>query len=193
HEADRLEIPVVALLDTNSDPDEVEYGIPANDDAIRAVRLLSSKIADAAEEGAQEYASTRAKEDEEEGVEPAELYEGGYTAEPEGYDASLDGEDFVAPELDGEDVVELDVPDLPEGNGDSALPSVAETDKDTEPVVNPVDPMGASGENGHDAPEIESEGAADANLVQAAEDAPAGDVPPVAEESRVGVHPDAAE
>ncbi len=193
HEADRLEIPVVALLDTNSDPDEVEYGIPANDDAIRAVRLLSSKIADAAEEGAQEYASTRAKEDEEEGVEPAELYEGGYTAEPEGYDASLDGEDFVAPELDGEDVVELDVPDLPEGNGDSALPSVAETDKDTEPVVNPVDPMGASGENGHDAPEIESEGAPDANLVQAAEDAPAGDVPPVAEESRVGVHPDAAE
>jgi hypothetical protein len=59
--------------------------------------------------------------------------------------------------------------------------------------VNPVDAMGASGENGHDAPEIESEGAADANLVQAAEDAPAGDVPPVAEESRVGVHPDAAE
>ncbi|HLL77882.1 MAG TPA: 30S ribosomal protein S2, partial [Ktedonobacteraceae bacterium] len=50
-EALRLEIPVIALLDTNSDPDEVQYPIPANDDAIRAVRLLCSKIADAAIEG----------------------------------------------------------------------------------------------------------------------------------------------
>src|SRR5579872_1593832 len=67
HEARRLDIPVVALLDTNSDPDEVDYPIPANDDAIRAVRLLSGKIADAAYEGAQERASTLAKEEAEEG------------------------------------------------------------------------------------------------------------------------------
>ncbi|HEY8286726.1 MAG TPA: 30S ribosomal protein S2 [Chloroflexota bacterium] len=52
-EATRLEIPVIALLDTNSDPDEVQYPIPANDDAIRAVRLLTSKIADAIIEGKQ--------------------------------------------------------------------------------------------------------------------------------------------
>jgi small subunit ribosomal protein S2 len=89
HEAARLDIPIVALLDTNSDPDEVQYPIPANDDAIRAVRLLSAKIADAAREGAQEYASTRAKEEAEEGVEPG-AYEEGYTADPEGYDASID-------------------------------------------------------------------------------------------------------
>ena len=50
-EALRLEIPVIALLDTNCDPDEVQYPIPANDDAIRAVRLLTSKIADAVIEG----------------------------------------------------------------------------------------------------------------------------------------------
>jgi small subunit ribosomal protein S2 len=50
-EALRLEIPVIALLDTNCDPDEVQYPIPANDDAIRAVRLLTSKIADAVVEG----------------------------------------------------------------------------------------------------------------------------------------------
>src|SRR5256886_16857692 len=49
-EARRLEIPIIALADTNCDPDEMDYPIPANDDAIRAVRLLSSKIADAAVE-----------------------------------------------------------------------------------------------------------------------------------------------
>jgi small subunit ribosomal protein S2 len=50
-EARRLDIPVIALADTNCDPDEMDYPIPANDDAIRAVRLLSSKIADAVIEG----------------------------------------------------------------------------------------------------------------------------------------------
>lgn len=53
-EARRLEIPVIALADTNCDPDEMDYPIPANDDAIRAVRLLCSKIADAVIEGRRE-------------------------------------------------------------------------------------------------------------------------------------------
>ena len=47
-EAKRLGIPVVGTLDTNCDPDDVDYGIPANDDAIRAVKLLADFIADAA-------------------------------------------------------------------------------------------------------------------------------------------------
>jgi len=46
-EAKRLNIPVVGTLDTNCDPDDVEYGIPANDDAIRSVKLLAEFIADA--------------------------------------------------------------------------------------------------------------------------------------------------
>ena len=46
-EARKLGIPIVAIVDTNRDPDEVDYVIPGNDDAIRAVRLLTSKIADA--------------------------------------------------------------------------------------------------------------------------------------------------
>jgi len=53
-EARRLDIPIIALADTNSDPDEIDYPIPANDDAIRAVRLLSAKIADAVVEGRRE-------------------------------------------------------------------------------------------------------------------------------------------
>src|SRR5690606_18160984 len=46
-EARKLGIPVVAIVDTNCDPDEVDYVIPGNDDAIRAVRLIASKMADA--------------------------------------------------------------------------------------------------------------------------------------------------
>jgi small subunit ribosomal protein S2 len=51
-EARRLEIPILALVDTNCNPEEIDFPVPANDDAIRAVKLLSGKIADAAIEGA---------------------------------------------------------------------------------------------------------------------------------------------
>jgi small subunit ribosomal protein S2 len=50
-EATRLGIPVVAIVDTNCNPDEIDYVIPGNDDAIRAIRLLTSRIADACIEG----------------------------------------------------------------------------------------------------------------------------------------------
>ncbi|MBL8150210.1 MAG: 30S ribosomal protein S2 [Blastocatellia bacterium] len=53
HEANRLAIPVVAIVDTNCDPEGIDYVIPGNDDALRAVRLFSSKIADAIIEGQQ--------------------------------------------------------------------------------------------------------------------------------------------
>ena len=50
-EAKRLGIPVIAIVDTNCNPDDIDYPIPANDDAIRAIRLVCSRIADAAIEG----------------------------------------------------------------------------------------------------------------------------------------------
>ena len=52
-EAHKLNIPIVATVDTNCDPDEIDYLIPANDDAIRAVKLLAGKMADAVLEGRQ--------------------------------------------------------------------------------------------------------------------------------------------
>ena len=52
-EARSLGIPIVAIIDTNCDPDEVDYPIPGNDDAIRAVKLIAAKIADAVLEGKQ--------------------------------------------------------------------------------------------------------------------------------------------
>ncbi|HTS14570.1 MAG TPA: 30S ribosomal protein S2 [Candidatus Sulfotelmatobacter sp.] len=56
-EARKLEIPVIGTGDTNVDPDMLDYIIPANDDAIRAIRLLCSLVADAADEGARERAA----------------------------------------------------------------------------------------------------------------------------------------
>ncbi len=74
-EARRLEIPIVALADTNSDPDEMDYPIPANDDAIRAVRLLCAKIADAAVEGRRELEARNKDSEvsEKEGEEPVSV------------------------------------------------------------------------------------------------------------------------
>jgi small subunit ribosomal protein S2 len=75
-EGRRLEIPIVALADTNCDPDEMDYPIPANDDAIRAVRLLCAKIADAVIEGRRQLeALHKDSEQPEEGAsgEPIEI------------------------------------------------------------------------------------------------------------------------
>ncbi len=63
-EANKLEVPVIGTGDTNVDPDELDYIIPANDDAIRSIRLLCTLVADAAIEGARERASRADREPE---------------------------------------------------------------------------------------------------------------------------------
>lgn len=62
HEADRLGVPIVGLVDTNCDPDGIDYVIPANDDAIRSIKLFTSKVADACIEGAARYKGSSAAE-----------------------------------------------------------------------------------------------------------------------------------
>ena len=64
-EAQKLGIPVIAILDTNCDPDEATYGIPGNDDAIRAVTLLTRVVADATAEGLLARSGGRARTGEE--------------------------------------------------------------------------------------------------------------------------------
>ncbi len=80
-EARKLGIPVIAIADTNCDPDEIDYIIPGNDDAIRAIRLICSKIADACIEGhdlaeerlrAEAQLSEEAEPEAEVGVTPSE-------------------------------------------------------------------------------------------------------------------------
>ncbi len=66
NEARKLHIPIVAIVDTNCDPDEIDYVIPGNDDAIRAIRLISSVMANAIQEGRQ------GEDAEEESEAPAE-------------------------------------------------------------------------------------------------------------------------
>ncbi|MGD9518206.1 MAG: 30S ribosomal protein S2 [Armatimonadota bacterium] len=75
-EARRLGIPIVAVVDTNCDPNLVDYVIPGNDDAIRAIRLITSKIADAVIEGRQEYQQSLIDRGVEAEVEPEEAEEG---------------------------------------------------------------------------------------------------------------------
>ncbi len=62
-EAHRLGIPIVAMVDTNCDPDPIDFIIPANDDAIRAIKLICGKIAEAVKEGRQVWESLRAEEE----------------------------------------------------------------------------------------------------------------------------------
>jgi small subunit ribosomal protein S2 len=69
HEAKKLSIPIVAVVDTNCDPDEIDYVIPGNDDAIRAIKLLTSKIADAVLEGKNMREKAAEKEAEEKQIE----------------------------------------------------------------------------------------------------------------------------
>jgi small subunit ribosomal protein S2 len=68
-EARRLAIPVVAIVDTNCDPDEVDFPIPGNDDAIRAIRLLTARLADAIVEARGARAKSTADEGEKEMLE----------------------------------------------------------------------------------------------------------------------------
>jgi len=68
-EARKLSVPIIAIVDTNCDPDEIDYVIPGNDDAIRAIKLITSKIADAILEG--KAALSKSKADEAEKVEVA--------------------------------------------------------------------------------------------------------------------------
>ena len=74
-EAKRVGIPVVAIADTNCNPDEIDYPIPANDDAIRAIKLICGKIADAVIEGSTSLAAIPAEEGEEEGSAESEVTE----------------------------------------------------------------------------------------------------------------------
>jgi small subunit ribosomal protein S2 len=94
-EARKLDIPIIAIADTNCDPDDIDYIIPGNDDAIRAIRLICSKIADASIEGhnlaeeklrAEAELSKKAEADkktEDEDKEPLHVEEEGQEKGPE--------------------------------------------------------------------------------------------------------------
>ena len=74
-EAKRMRIPVVAIVDTNCNPDDIDYPIPANDDAIRAIKLICSKVADSIVEGRTGITAISSEETTQEGSEELEAKE----------------------------------------------------------------------------------------------------------------------
>jgi small subunit ribosomal protein S2 len=68
-EARKLSIPIIAIVDTNCDPDEIDYVIPGNDDAIRAISLISAKMANAIIEGRESVEKAKAEETEKAAIE----------------------------------------------------------------------------------------------------------------------------
>ncbi len=109
-EAHRLEIPIVAVVDTNCDPDEVDYVIPGNDDAIRAVKLMASQMAEAINEGRTMAISVM----EERALAAQSGQVGGAVHIGEGGRIEYVGASEVempsvaAPEIDEDDVIDMD-------------------------------------------------------------------------------------
>ncbi len=82
-EAKRVGVPVIAMVDTNCNPDDIDYPIPANDDAIRAIKLICTRIADAVIDGKIGEAVVPTEEVKEESTEEVKEVEAVETAEPE--------------------------------------------------------------------------------------------------------------
>ncbi len=81
-ESRRLNIPIVGIVDTNCDPDDVDYIIPGNDDAIRAIRLISAKIADACIEGKERLAEQQRADADKSDEEEVEISAAGVDVKP---------------------------------------------------------------------------------------------------------------
>lgn len=132
-EARRLQIPIVGLVDSNCDPDEIDYPIPANDDAIRAIRLLTSKIADAVLEGQQLREALLAPEYER--VEAGGIYMEGAEFEQGPYEEEIiEVIEYVVEEVEGEAeaLAASTAPDEPEPEDDEPPAEEAEPEQNTE-------------------------------------------------------------
>ncbi len=179
-EANRLGIPVVAVVDTNSDPEEVDFPIPGNDDAIRAIRLFTARMADSVLEGlnlADERFVGDAAEDEavapEAGEEPA-------AAELAAAEPAVAAETSAAAEKAEPEKAEPEKaePEKAEPEKSVAAEAPAETPEATEAVAAAPEPAGDKAKKSSSAAAskkktaAESESAGDA---EAAEPAPAGE------------------
>ncbi len=117
-EARRLGIPVVGIADTNTDPSEIDYPIPGNDDAIRSIKLFSNLVAEAYLEGAKEYElKLRAASDKESDREKeARAEKDGRKVQPKRklVAAGLAEDVEIAAELESGEVTETETPETPE-------------------------------------------------------------------------------
>jgi small subunit ribosomal protein S2 len=124
-EARKLGIPVVAVVDTNCDPTEVDYVIPGNDDALRAIRLFTSKISESIAEGAQ-LMTDKQIADLNAGVAEAQQAENAATEAPAEGAADASGTEFAADsdDISMEEVLGPGTHKKPVTNEDADLPKV---------------------------------------------------------------------
>jgi small subunit ribosomal protein S2 len=129
-EARKLGIPVVAVVDTNCDPSEVDYVIPGNDDALRAIRLFTSKISESIAEGAQlmtdkQVADMAAATEQAQAREAASERYDGADMEPEGQGAA-GGSDLadIGEDISMEEVLGPGTHKKPVANEDADVPKV---------------------------------------------------------------------
>jgi len=179
HEANLLKIPVVALVDTNCDPYIVDYVIPSNDDAIRAIKLLASKMADAVLEG---KALRKDEEQEVDGAPSDAALDA--MAGTEMTDEELLGEATLAKlqsgefgEGEAEKVVEVDSEQKPESADEAEDSSAVEApeadDEESEETDEAVSSEDAAGDEADEA--ASSEDAADEETDEAASSEDAAD------------------
>ncbi len=139
HEARRLGIPIVAVIDTNSDPADADYIIPSNDDAIRAIKLFTSRIADACVEGKHIY--------------DQKLQAGEVEKKPDQGQVVVERKVFVFKEFGGESVQEdstsVAVSESPTGHE----PSQAGASKDKQQTQSSATPSTEAGNSAKDSPE----------------------------------------
>ena len=138
-ESVRIGIPIVALVDTNCNPDVIDYPIPSNDDAIRAIKLITARIADVVLEGltAREYVQQAALEAED--VDVKAYSETGYIASPdEPYPSEVEA---AQSETESEDAADAAAPE-PAADAAEAEPSPAE------PVAEPASESASPAEPG---------------------------------------------
>jgi small subunit ribosomal protein S2 len=147
----RMGTPIVALVDTNCNPDVIDYPIPSNDDAIRAIKLITSRVADAVLEGltAREYA--READFEAEDVEVSAYTETGYVASPDEPDptkvaveeeAAAAEAEASATEAPAPEAAEPDIPAAAEATAEPAAeaqPDPGATTDATEPAAEEAD------------------------------------------------------
>ena len=136
-EAVRMGIPIVALVDTNCNPDVIDYPIPSNDDAIRAIKLITARIADVVLEGltAREYVQQAALEAED--VDVKAYSETGYIASPdEPYPSEVEAE----PEEPAED----EAPAEPTATSEPESAAEAETAPKPDPEPEPAETTNAA-------------------------------------------------
>jgi small subunit ribosomal protein S2 len=98
-EGRRLNIPIIAIVDTNCDPDDIDYIIPGNDDAIRAIRLLTSRIADACLEGRVRYEEKLQAQDDKKTEEEIVVMAAGEELQPGERKVISDGTDGPVVEI----------------------------------------------------------------------------------------------